>query len=439
MSIAFYLLNFLVATTPALAIAGGDFAEPAIALLGAAMLAIAAIGHSPVLSSTAQLLKRFVPALLFPLLWMTCQIVPVPQTLAHPVWSATAIALNDASLRAHISLDPGATLRSLAWYLTLVTVLISAIIVTTDRHQAKTVHFVLTAVTTFISITVLISQFHAFAGLIPTEHAAAAPFAALPVVAILLNGAIIVRAIERYLNRNEIDAPARRALLLEGCSGLGGLALSVAAIVILGRNDLLAVAAAGLTMFPLVALARHLGILPSISAGAFGAIIAMLVGAILVRLHAPSHPGLLGFAVSNAHDSITLTQRALADSPSLGSGIGTFELLSRAYQDFGAAPEPTAASTATSIVIEWGTPALIVLLGFAAQLFFFMLRGAIRRGRDWFFSATAAAALPTLLCEAFLDPSLSSYLVQTVVVVLISLGLSQTFGRTSGLADSTME
>jgi hypothetical protein len=128
-----------------------------------------------------------------------------------------------------------------------------------------------------------------------------------------------------------------------------------------------------------------------------------------------------------------MAQRALSDSRWLGSGVGTFRSLARIYQDFGTSPISEAPTTAVSIAIEWGYPALVVLSIFTLQLFAFAFRGALRRGRDSFFPAMAAAGVTVVFWEAFCDPSLMYSPVQIIIAVIIGLGLSQSSGRTSGL------
>jgi hypothetical protein len=62
-----------------------------------------------------------------------------------------------------------------------------------------------------------------------------------------------------------------------------------------------------------------------------------------------------------------------------------------------------------------------------------MFAGALRRGRDWFFSAAASGCIVVLFCEAFCDASLTHSASQIIVAIIMGLGLSQTVGRTSGL------
>jgi hypothetical protein len=436
LSIAFYLLTVLVAATPVLAVADGTLAQHAVVFVAAITLAAAARGADGEIASAAQQLKRFSLAILFPILWMVLQVAPLPFTsLVNPIWSTTAIALNEPSLPGHISLDPGATLRSLILYLTIVSLVISTVIVTKDRHRAETTLYVLTAVTTFMSAEILIGRLDSFAGMIPAAGtAAAAPFAAGAVLAALTNAAVIARAIERHLNQPDINDLLSGPLLLGLVPGLCGIAIAVAAMRTLAQDNLLAATGLGFTVIVFIATVRRLGFRAWPSTILFTVVVAIAAVVALPHFQAGSTTGLPGFVAAGAsEDSLTLAQRALSDDPWAGSGVGTFELLSRAYLGFGVKPILAAPSTAVSIAIEWGQPALLILAVFAAQLFFFTMRGAIRRGRDSFFPSAAAAGILVALCEGFVDPSLLSPTVQIIVAVMTGLGLSQSTGRTSGL------
>lgn len=159
LSVASSLLTILLAAVPTLVIANGVFAQQAIALVAAVMLALAVRGADAELTSTAQLLKRFSAAILIPVVWIVVQILPLPfSSLVNPIWSATSIALNAPSLPVRISLDPGATLQGLFAYLVYVSLAVSTIIISRDRHRAETILFVLCAVTTFMSLEVLLGR-----------------------------------------------------------------------------------------------------------------------------------------------------------------------------------------------------------------------------------------------------------------------------------------
>lgn len=432
MLIAYYLLIVLLAATPILAIANLAFAQHAGALVAAIMLAISARGPEAEIASTAPLLKRFAPAILIPVVWMVLQTFPLPSSsLAHPIWSVTSIALNDPSLPGRISLDPGATLRSLFLYLADVSLVVSTVIIAKDRHRAETILFVLCAVTTFMSVEVLLGRLALFAGMLPDASAPTSPFPAAAALAAVANAALVARAIERHLHQQDIRNLASVPLWLGLLCGLFGIAAAVAAMTSLARGTLLAAVGLGLTVIVFIAAMRRLGFRSWPSAILFAVLVAIAGSLILPHLQSggPGLPGLVSFAP----EAVALAERLLADAPQLGNGVGTFPLTSRAYQDFGAAAVAVPPSTAVLIAIESGRLALVILAGFTAQLFLVTFRGAIRRGRDFFFTSAAAAGVLLVFCESFLDASLLSPAIRIIVAVTIGLGLAQSAGRTSSL------
>jgi hypothetical protein len=438
LSTAFYLLTILLASTPVLAIADGTFAQHAVVFAAALIMAAAVTSPEAELQEFAQLLKRFSLAMLFPILWMVLQAIPLPfASLVNPIWSTTAIALKESSLPGHISLDPGSTLRSIISYLTILSLVISTVIITKDRHRAETTLFALSVVTTFMSAEMLIGRLDAFAGMIPAAGTArGAPFSAIAALGVMANTAVISRAIERQRKRSGDQNLFSGPLLVGLISGLGGIIIALSAMRILAQGNLFLATGLGFVVFVFIAAVRRLGLRSRSSAILFTGLVAMAAVVALPRFQASSAMGLLGFVTAETStDSLVLAQRALSSTPLTGSGVGTFELLWRAYLDFGAKPILTAPSTAVSIAIEWGQPALLILAGFAAQLFFFTMRGAIRRGRDSFFASAGAASILVVLCESFVDSSLLSPTVQIIVAVMTGLGLSQSTGRTSGLEE----
>jgi hypothetical protein len=433
LSIAFYLLTALLTATPILAIANDAIVIHAVGITAAFMLAAAALGPHLEITTAAQLLKRCWLAALFPIVWMALQIAPLPfGSFANTIWPTTAAALKDPSLPGHISLDPGATLRSLFSYFTMICLAVSAVIITKDRQRAETVLFVLSAVTTFMSVEVLIGQFDSFAGIIPAKSTVAANgFAAAAALAALVNAAIVGLRIERQLTRSTTSNWLSGPLLFALLWGLCGIAASLAAMRALAQNSLLGATGLGFVVIFFIATVRRLGFRPWPSAILFALLLTMAGAVAIPRLQLTPATGLLGFVTSADKDSSAIAERALTDSSWVGSGVGTFEILAKTYRDFDAKTELHPPSSAVSIAIEWGRPALFILVGVSVQLFFLAFFGAIRRGRDSFFPSAAAAGILVVVCEAFSDSSLLNPTVQIIVATLIALGLSQSTGRTS--------
>jgi hypothetical protein len=433
--IPFRLLTVLLAATPVLAIAEGLSAQHLIALVTAIMLAVAAMAPQAEIKTTIQLLKRFLLAMLFPVVWMVLQTIPLPfASLVNPIWSTASAALNEPSLWGHISIDPGATFRSLISYATMLSLVIATIIVARDRQRAETTLFVVSAVTAFMAVEVLLNRLSSFAGIIPVaDTARAATFVAASALGVLGNTATLIRAVERHLSRRELEASSSPPPFLGLALGLAGIALCLAAMWTIAPGNVLIATAVGLAIMLFIVVVRRFAFRPWTAGILMAIFAAMAIGIATQRFQSNPSAGILGFATSAPAESLALAQRALSDARWSGSGVGTFSLLARVYQDFGTPPISEAPTTAASIAIEWGWAAFVIVAGFAAQLFAFTFRGAVRRGRDSFFPAAAAAGIAVMFCEAFCDPSLLHPAVQIITAVMVGLGISQSVGRTSGL------
>jgi hypothetical protein len=424
----------LLAATPVLAIAGGASARDVIAFGAAIMLASAAMAPQAEITPTVQLLKRFSLAMLFPIAWMVLQIAPLPfESLVNPIWSTASMALNEPSSWGHVSIGPGNTLRSLILYSTILALVIATVIVTRDRQRAETILFGSSAVTTFMSAEILLGQLNSFAGMLPAAGtSAAATFVAASALGTLANSAALMMAIERHLSRRDIEGSSSTPLFFGLCLGLVGVAICMAAMWTLAPSSVLIAMAFGLAVMLYIAIVRRLAFRPWFSGLVFAIFAAMAAAIIMQHFQGNPSGALLRFATSANAESLALAQRALSDSRWLGSGVGTFMSLAGIYQDFGAVPILEAPTTAVSLVVEWGQVALVILVLFAIQLFAFTFRGALRRGRDSFYPAAAAASVGVMLCEAFCDPGLMHPAVQILAAVMVGLGLSQSVGRTSG-------
>jgi hypothetical protein len=428
---AFRFLSILLAAIPVFALTD-DWLVQDVSALGAAVLLLFAIGASQdELKITVRLLRQVMLPILFPLVWMILQIAPL-NLFANSIWPTASIALNEP-LTGHISVDPSATIRALFHYLTMASLMVATMIFTRDRERAETTLFVMCAVTAFMSVEVLLSQFHPFAGIVPAPaNPGAATFVASSALGAAANAAAAVRIIERRLSRRE-EAHALSPIFAF-CLSLAGLACCLGAILAAGRTDILILAGFGVGVILLVGASRLVALRP----GALGLLLAIFALAVLgtIALRFENDPALipiLRFAAGASTDALSVTQRALSDLRWVGSGVGTFDTLVPIYREFGSRPVVEPASTIAKIAIEWGRAGSIVLVLIGVQLFVVMFRGALRRGRDWFFPAAASASILVLFCEAFCDTSLTHPSSQIMIAVIIGLGLSQTMGRTSGL------
>lgn len=387
------------------------------------------------LSVVWPLLRRVSLAIAFPIIWMVIQIIPLPFTsLVNPIWSTAAAAIGEASNWGHVSVDLGATLRSLILYLAMLSLMISTALVARDRKWAETTFFVVTIVLTILCAEVLIGQIKPFAGITPPAGSSAADiFVAAAILATLCNCAIAIMTIERRLGRKGME-DASTVLPFVGRLGLAltGLIVAAAASRILAPSIAIAALVLGLTALFFVAVFRRLGVQPWPATIVFLIVTGLAVAIIFPHLQGNPAEGIAGFAASSNADALTATARILSATPWLGNGVGTLPALMPVYGDFGSVPQE-APTTALSIAIEWGWPAFAIFAALGLHLFVFVFRGALRRGRDSFFASAAAAGILVVFAEAFCDASLLSLPVQIVAAVIVGIGLSQSVGRTSKL------
>jgi hypothetical protein len=427
---AFRFLIILLALVPVLALTD-DWLGLDLSAIGAAslLLLVTFAAHQEDLKITVQLLRKIQLAILFPIAWMVLQIAPL-NLFANSIWPTASTALGEPLLGS-ISIDPGATIRSLFVYLTMVSFTAATVVLTRDRERAETTLFVLCTVTTFMSIEMLLGQFAPFAGIVPIPgQPAAATFAAIAALGTVVSIAAAIRVIERRLSRRE-DWPKTSSILTFSLS-LAGAVVCLGAILIADHSKILIVAGLGIAVIALIGVTRIVA--RPWSAGVLLAILA-LVAAGIIAAGFDGNPGvvaILRFATDAPPDSVSVTQRALSDIKWVGSGVGTFDALVPVYRDFGSNLAIEPASTIAKVAIEWGRAAAIVVVLIVAQLFLVLFAGGRRRGRDWFLPAAASATIVVLLGEAFCDASLTHPSTQIIAAVIVGLGLSQSIGRTSG-------
>jgi hypothetical protein len=431
--IAFHLLTILLATTPVVAFSDSATAQDAFALVAAIILALAAMAPLSDVTNTMRLLRGISLAILFPVLFMTFQILPIPfASLVNPIWPSAATALNEPSMWGHVSIDPGMTLRDLMLYLAVLSLIIATIILTRDRQRAQTTLFILCAMTVFMSVEALLGELSSFAGIFPIRGAAAATFVAAGAMGTLLNGAAIVMTVERHFTTQREPETSQRPLLWKLPLGLAGVAICLAATTSLGRGNVAMAAGVGLAIIFVIVLLRRLAFYPGMMADWVVLLVAVGFGVVALRFQNNLLDS-IGFAAPSDREALALSRRMLSDSNWVGSGVGTFGSLAKVYLDFGAASITNPPSTVIGMAVEWGRPVLALLFVFAIQLFALTFLGALRRGRDSFFAAAAAASVAVVIFEVFCDTSLMNLAIQTIIAVVVGLGISQSIGRTSGL------
>ncbi|RTM05648.1 MAG: hypothetical protein EKK33_33810 [Bradyrhizobiaceae bacterium] len=415
MSFAYRLLLLFILSIPFLPAVDPAWLRPAAALGGAAMLGLAAIAPRQDLLAASRELRIFSLALLFPLVWMLLQVVPVPDSLANPIWHMASAALKQSSGLSTVSVAPDNTLGCLFAWLSLVAIFVAGLIICRDRTRAAACFLALGVVTTLISLQALLGRLG-----IPEGLPAASGMFFMSAMGLLVNSGILIASWGR-LRRRSADRPS------------GGewvkLAVAVLGIVVCGDvlrvsaqlADLIVALSGPATLF-FIAMARRLRSGPRLALTAYLAITAL--AALLAGPQWQESWSIPGLARSSDMDAVAAAQRAIANTPALGNGVGSFASTISIYQDMRASPI-LPVSAMSSVAVEWGRPALLIVLVLALQFFTHAFVGAIGRGRDWLYPSTAAASVFVITADAFLGPSLLEGTSQILVAVILAIGASQ--------------
>lgn len=423
MSIAFFLLIVLIATTPALVILDGVAAQYLFTALAAAALAtVGSSARAADIKLAAQVTRFFKLAAAVPAIWMIFQLLPLP-FWSHSIWLNANEALNSHSW-GHISIDLGKTFVALAFYLGNVALIVVSVFVARDRRRAELILMTLTAVLTLATIALLIEMAMAAGNLSEVLSAAAS-------LGAVLSMTCGMRAVDRNENGQAISARQKtlKPLVLPGTGLLVCIAgLAVSATLNVGLTVVFAA-----IVFGSVQVMRRLG-----SVGwAIGTFIVTITtaGAMIVFWRYDSARMLspfLQFATAASPNAISTTQRILSDAGWQGTGAATYAQLLPIYQEFGSAAAK-APSTASAFAIELGWPMTDFIVAVVIGLIIVLYRGALIRGRDSFYPAAAAACTIILVLQSFCDTSLLNDCVAMTGDVMIGLGLAQSVSNRENL------
>jgi hypothetical protein len=430
LTISFGLLVVLIAAAPVLAVTPGWIGPPLLGLVVAVLLLLLPSAPEADVQRSLAIFKPLAPVALFLAAWMLFQVIPVPLgSIGHPVWDSAAAALSEP-LSGHISVDLGYTLRGLFDYLSLVSLTFLTTVLTRNRERAETLFFALCAITTFTAIELIL--FRDSVILKPTNSPSDFAYAlvALAAFGTILNVAFIVRAAERYETRGQRQAQALRTYVGMILLGACGAVICLIALIASTTYDILIAMGFGLVVLGLVILIRRLSLGRWTAATVCAAVLVACGGVIALRFAANSSVSPLFRLTSiETADAGAATLRMMSDANWAGGGVGNYQALAAIYRDVGGAPGPIAINTISSMVLEWGRAGVLIIFLLLIQLLVILFRGALSRGRDSFYAASAAACLVTAFCEAYCDASFTDLTVQIVAAIIVGLGLAQTTGR----------
>ena len=394
MLLALFFLVFLIIGAPAILVFDGPIVHGLVTAVAAVLLALIGLRIRPGEAGfLAAIARPIAIAAAVPALWMVVQVLPLQTVgLANPIWESAAAAIGQP-IAGSISIDRGATLVALVHYLSIAAIAFVAAAAAIDRHRAKWVLFALTAATTLIALMAIAAGFgnliglsksaNSFANIAVTDSAA---------LGVSIAAAASLQSLElRKLQRADSNETTNwYALTCLAC--LAAIAICLWVVIMRATGQTYFAVACGIATLVVSILIRGFRFGPW---GISAIISVVAVSTIAIAAFQPGNrsTGLtLAFATHASPPLIAVTQRILTETSLTGTGAGTFAAVLPIYRDVDELTAgPRAPTAASAVAVEMGQPFLWAGLAAAVVLVVILLRGAIQRGRDSFYSAAGAS------------------------------------------------
>lgn len=423
----------LIAVTPLVAFVDDASVVGVAAIYSAALLSVTAIAIGPgAAAHTFKLLRRPLLLAALPLLWFLIQLLPISfGGVSRSIWDSAATTLAQ-SLWPHLTIDLGLTVLAVMRFLVIVVVAVVATAVTIDRQNAERCFWIIAVIASLMSVLLALQSIAELA--IPGWAESGGPravFIAASAFGIVMWTAASIMMLERYETRGIRSDLVSRLLQPVGAT-LGGAVICAAGALIAGARYAVFAGLCGCLAVGTISFVHRLG-LGFRAAMGMGCIGLVAAGAVVWTEGRPA-PG-MGVAQRYAADAsielIGVANRIATEVGVGGSGAGTFTAIYRLYGAPDSAGGPHAAPTFTSqIAVEDGRFALYAFVLLAAALTLFCVRGALRRGRDSFYSAAGAGVAVAALLTAFCDAALANLATWILFAGVIGLAIGQTASRT---------
>ena len=138
----------------------------------------------------------------------------------------------------------------------------------------------------------------------------------------------------------------------------------------------------------------------------------------------------LAFATQAPAPLIAVTQRVVSETAWTGTGAGTFAAILPIYRDIDElATGHVAPTAAAAIAVEMGRPFFWVILMAAIALALSLVRGALSRQRDSYYSAAGASCVVAITLLSFANVGPLSTSVMLIGSVAIGLAIAQSKSR----------
>ena len=428
----FYLLVLLIYATPAFLIIDSPIEDGVIP--GILALAFAFVARTIRPGQADHFLNIARPVAIVaavPAVWMIVQMLPLGIVgVSNPIWDSASAGIGHP-IRGSISIDPGFTLLSLSRYFTMTAVLFLSIVASLDRQLAQWVLFALTTATALIALVLIGDDVTGRNFLFATDHKAlgsgALDSAAL---GLILSSASAIGEFDRFQTQRIKGKSSIATFAVAFTFSVVAFAACALAIFLHATAYLILAAVSGLATLGVVVLIRRLGWGPwgRSAIGSIAIVIAVSVVATqpvsrVTALLLPLVP-----QVSISHSSFA--ERILAATPWTGTGAGTFAALIPIYRDVDeVVTDYSPPNVATKIAVEAGRPAVWAVLFIAIAAAAALFRGALRRGRDSFYSAAGAGCIATIVLLSFTNAGMVQTTTSVVASAIVGLAFGQRLSR----------
>ena len=371
-------------------------------------------GETKFLLST---IRRGLVVAAIPALWMVIQLLPIG-FLANPIWASAEAALG-ASRHGSITIDVGATVMALGFYLSLIAISLFSAAIAVDRYRAGSILYALNGATVLTAGLLVLRQFFVSFDEVSSDQGAAIASAGIGVVVAVAG---LIKTIER-------ERTSRwHVVILAGFAA--AFVISALVLIFVAQYAVWIAVAFSLAVILGIAIIRHLEI------GGFGiaALAAFTLGlGVLLISHRPnlqSDGPALTFTSPSSPALISASQRILGDTPWLGVGAGAFSAISPIYRNIDDPPMPNPPNAVTGLLVELGRP-MTVLIGLVTCIAIVVLfRASLQRGRDSFYPAAGAACLLGILLLAFVNAGILASSPAVLMASAIGLAFGQSKSRT---------
>ena len=362
-------------------------------------------------------IRRAVVVAAIPALWMVFQLLPIG-FLANPIWASAEAALG-SSRHGSITIDVGATVMALGFYLSLIAISLFSAAIAVDRYRAGSILYALNGASVLTAGLFVLRKFFVTFDEVPSDQGAAIACASIGVVV----------AVAGFIKTIERERPSRwHVVILAGYTA--AFVISALALIIVVQYAVWIAVAYGLAAILGVAIIRHFDI------GGFGiaalATLPLGLGMLLIS-HQPnlqSDGPALAFTNPSSSALISASQRILADAHWAGVGAGAFAAISPIYRNMDDPPMPNPPNAVAGLLVELGRP-MTVLIGLVTCIaIVVLLRASLRRGRDSFYPAAGAACLLGLLLLAFVNAGILALSPAVLMASVIGLAFGQSKSRT---------